>query len=366
MTTTLPAGVHAPAFLPMMEPVLRRGRSVLDRALLPGDEPEHRLHTLLARAADRGLDGVVIFGAAHLPENLVYYANYTPTTFHGALVARAGVPPVLFAGKGGARDHPYIRTVSWVSDIRYAAAIGPAAVAVADSWSVPWQRLGVVGLDTTLPHAVRGGVAAALGDRITDVDDLVIDQRREKSPRELAVLAAAEDLAGRAAEAGTEAYQQGAGRRSALAAADFAARAGGAHDCRISVGAPLGGIAPFSEIRDDRGPLSAVVAAEYLGYWGLAAVRLELDPPDDHALDQAVSGLRPGATVAGALAGAAGTFLVNGLGCGLVEAPAGTDPSAVLRAHDVVSVMHLRPGPHGPELAVRTVVVVAAGARTLS
>jgi len=365
MTTTVPTEVQAPTFLPTMEPVLRRGRSYLDRALLPGDEPEHRLHTLLERAGERGLDGVVIFGSAHLPENLIYYANYCPTTFHGALVARAGVPPVLFAGKGGARDHPYIRTVSWVSDIRYAAAIGPAAVEVADSWGVPWQRLGVVGLDTTLPHAVRDGIAAAFGDRLTDVDDLVIEQRRQKSPRERAVLAAAEDVARSAAEAATAAYQQGAGRRSALAAADYAARAGGAHDCRISVGAPLAGVAPFSEIGDDRGPLSAVIAAEYLGYWGLATVRLELDPPDAGPMEQVVAGLRPGATVAEATAGVADPFLVNGLGCGLVEAPAGAAPDTVLQANDVLSVVQLHPGPHGLELAVRTVVVDASGARAL-
>ena len=365
MTTTVSKVLQTPSFLPTMEPVLRRGRSYLDRSILPGDEPEHRLHTLLVRAEERGLDGVVVFGSAHLPENLVYYANYCPTTFHGALVARAGVPPVLFAGKGGARDHPYIRTVSWVSDIRYAAAIGPAVIEVADSWGVPWQRLGVVGLDTALPHAVRDDIVAALGKRIIETDDLAAEQRRRKSPRERAVLAAAEGLARSAVEAAAKAYEQGAGRRSALAAADFAARAGGAHDSRISVGAPFAEVVPFSEIGDDRGPLSAIVAVEYLGYWGLAAVRLELESPDTRPMDRVIAGLRPGATVRSAVVGQADTFLINGLGCGLVEAPVGATPGTVVQANDVLSVVHVRRGPYGLELAVRTVVVDATGARVL-
>jgi hypothetical protein len=377
MTSTTSVPVSAPAVLSMMQPVLRRGRSFLDREMLPGDENEKRLNALLARAAERGLDGVVIFGAAHLPENLVYYANYTPTTFHGALVARAGESPVLFAGKGGARDHPYIRTVSWVAEIRYAAPLGAAVVEVADSWSTPGQRLGVVGLQTTLPHEVADEVLAALGERAVAIDDLVEHQRRDKSAREIAVLATANGIAHRAAAAAADAYAGGAGRRSALAAADFSARAGDAHDCRITAATSLGGIAAMSEVGDDRGPLSAVVAAEYLGYWGMAAIRLGPDGtgPDggsdgaNPALDRIVARLRPGVDSRDALgpdADGAGTFLVNGIGCGLAEAPGWPDEATTLRENDVLTIVHLAPSAHGLDLDVRTVVVEATGARPLS
>ena len=182
--------------VPMMQPVLRRGRSTLDRTVLPGDENESRLTRLLGEATAQGLDGVVVFGAAHLPENLVYYTNYTPTTFHGVLIARPGHPPTLYAGKGGARDHPYIRTVSWVADIRYAADLGTAIAEQTADWGGRTGRLGVAGLDTTLPHAVRDGVVEALGDRLVAIDDVVVAQRRAKTPRELEVLRRARDLAG--------------------------------------------------------------------------------------------------------------------------------------------------------------------------
>src|SRR4051812_19171431 len=102
MTTTMstgPASIAEATAIPFMEPVLRRGRSYLDREFLPGDENESRLTRLLEQVGDHGLDGVVLFGAAHLPETLAYYANYTPTTFHGVLIARPGEPPVLLAGK---------------------------------------------------------------------------------------------------------------------------------------------------------------------------------------------------------------------------------------------------------------------------
>jgi hypothetical protein len=222
----------------MMQPVLRRGRSYLDRELLPGDENEARLQALLDQAAEQGLAGVVIFAAAHTPENLDYYANYIPTTFHGTLIARRGTPPTLIAGKGGARDHPYIRTVSWVADIRYAAELGETIAEITADWG---GSLGVAGLDTSLPHEVRAGVVAALDGRITPIDDLVAQQRRSKSARELVVLQRANDLARAAASAAVESYRAGAGRRSALAAADYAARAGNAHDCRVTVGTERGG-----------------------------------------------------------------------------------------------------------------------------
>lgn len=357
------AVVSAPACVPFMQPVLRRGRSYLDRELLPGDENEKRLTDLLVAAGERDLDGVVIFGAAHTPENLGYYANYTPTTFHGALVARPGQPPVLFAGKGGARDHPYIRTVSWVADIRYTANIGAGIVEIADGWATNW-RVGIAGLDTALPHEVRDEVAEALGDRYLVIDDLVAEQRRAKSAREIAVLGRAHDVAGLAARAATISYAEGAGRRTALAAADYAARAGGAHDCRITaaMSADCGGLVAMSEVRDDRGPLAALVAVEYLGYWGMAAVHLDAGTDADGELDRVVARLRPGvepADVFGDQRADAGTFLVNGIGCGLVESPNwGDGGSPRLRAQDVVTVVHVdADGPAGLGLDVRTVVL---------
>lgn len=320
--------------MPFMEPVLRRGRSYLDRELLPGDENESRLTRLLDRAAEQGLDGVVLFGAAHLPEALVYYANYTPTTFHGALVARPGEPPVLYAGKGGARDHPYIRTVSWVADIRYAADLGAAIRELTDGWEGGSGRLGVHGLDTTLPHHVRDGVVAALEGRLVPIDELVAAQRRVKSARELEVLRRARDLAATAAGAAASALSSGAGRRTALAAADHAARAGGAHDCRITAAVEGGGVATIAEVDDDPGAVDALIAVEYLGYWGMAPI-----------------GAGNGLTAADLTAA---DVLVNGIGCGLSEAPYAGEPPA---EGDVVTVVR--------GFDVRTVVITPEGGREL-
>jgi hypothetical protein len=366
LTTTVP---DTGTDLPFMQPVLRRGRSYLDRAVLPGDENESRLTRLLAQLADQGLDGVVLLGAAHLPDNLVYYANYTPTTFHGVLIARTGEPPILLAGKGGARDHPYIRTVSWVSDVRYAADIGEAVAEATASWSGGTGRFGVAGLDTTLPWAVRDGLVAAVGDRAVAVDDVVAAQRRVKTPRELAVLRRAGEVARIGAEAAAVAAGAGAGRRTALAAADHAARAAGAHDCRITAGAPSGGLTTLAEVTDDPGPVSAVVAAEFLGYWGVATVDVAAaaEPGRSEALDRVVAALRPDRSAADAVASAgdpAARYLVNGIGCGLAEAPL-SDVGVTLVDGDVVTVVRQAAGPHGLELSVRTVQVTAEGGRDL-
>jgi hypothetical protein len=363
MTMTTSA---APETLPTMQPVLRRGRSFLDRDLLPGDENESRLATLLATAAEQGLDGVIIFGAAHLPENLVYYANYTPTTFHGALIARAAIPPTLIAGKGGARDHPYIRTVSWVADIRYAADLGATIVDIVNEWDAPAERLGVAGLDTTLPHEVRDGVVAALGNRLTEIDDLVAEQRRAKSAGEIVVLERARQIAARAAEAAVAAYADGAGRRSALAAADFVARAGSAHDCRVTAGSADGSVATISEVDDDRGPLSAIVAVEYLGYWGLAGIDVMTSPATDAGLDRVISRLRPGVDARDVLdPSSTDRYVINGIGCGPAEAPAwSAQPRTLLIENDVITIIRERID-NGLQLAVATVVVTADGAREI-
>jgi len=194
-----------------------------------------------------------------------------------------------------------------------------------------------------------------------------VDQRRGKSAREIAVLATANDIARRAAAAAVEAYDGGAGRRAALAAADYAARAGNAHDCRITAGTRLGGIAGISEVRDDRGPLTAVIAAEYLGYWGIAAIRLGTEAVDNLALDRVVARLRPGVDARTVLADGDDSFLVNGIGCGLVEAPSwGVEPDAALRPNDVLSVVHLGAASGALELDVRTVVIDETGARPLA
>jgi hypothetical protein len=349
--------------IPLMNPVLRRGRSYLDRELLPGDENESRLTWLLAAATERGLAGVVVFAASHLPENLAYYANYIPTTFHGALVARPGEPPVLLAGKGGARDHPYIRTVSWVGDIRYAADYGDTVRELTAAWGED-AKVGVAGLDTTLPHAVRAGVVEALGDRLVPIDDLVAAQRRRKSARELAVLGQARALAERAAAAAVEAYGAGSGRRTALAAADYAARAGGAHDCRITVGTDSG-VGTLSEIDDSTAPASAVIALEYLGYWGVAGVDLSGGDPDVAALDEIVAGLRAG-LLPGDVVGAGETgsdrYLINGIGTGPAEQPG---PEDGLAEGDVVSIVRVRSGLDGTSFAVRMAQVGVGGGREL-
>jgi len=58
-------------------------------------------------------------------------------------------------GKGGARDHPYIRTVSWVNDIRYASPI------VYQELSMIPAAAGFLLL--TLRRRGRGAVRAAVG-----------------------------------------------------------------------------------------------------------------------------------------------------------------------------------------------------------
>lgn len=350
-----------------MNPVLRRGRSALDRELLPADESEGRLERLLAAATAQGLDGVLVFGNAHMPQDLVYFANYMPTTFIGTIVARPGHPPTLIAGKGGARDHPYIRTISWIDDIRFYPDLGRGLRTIVDAWGLDAPRLGTVGLDTTLPHEIQEGVVAAIpaGQRAT-LDAEVVAMRRVKSARELLVMRSATETARHAADAAVAAYEGGATRREALAAADFTARSQGAEDCRVVAGS-RDGIVPLSEVQDDPdAPFSLLVAVEALGYWG-SATATSGGPAGDDVLDEVVAGLRPGLRVGDALprTGAAEGFLVSGIGCALGEYPDwDKHPDAELAEGEVVGIVHWR-GDGTTVLTSRTVVLESSGTRDL-
>lgn len=364
--------------IPTMQPVLRRGRSVLDRQLLPADEFERRLERLLEIASDAGLDGVVIFGNAHLPENLVYFANYMPTTFLGTIVARPGHPPVLIAGKGGARDHPYIKTISSISDVRFYPDLGEGITAIIGEWGQRVApRLGVVGLDVALPHEVHDSVVAAIAeDNRVPFDAQATALRRPKDARELLVMRSVAEVAQRAAAAAITAFDGGAGRREALAAADFSARSNNAEDCRVITGSP-DGIVTLSEAEGDpSAPFSLLVAVEMLGYWGVATATSGAadgsvagsGAGEDEALSGVADRLRPGVRVGEVLpATPAGTegFLVSAIGCGLSEYPdSDSAPDAVLAAGDVISIVHWRAGAC-TVLSSRTLVLDHRGARNL-
>jgi hypothetical protein len=356
--------------IPTMQPVLRRGRSVLDRQVLPADEFEGRLERLLDTASAAGLDGVVIFGNAHMPENVLYFANYMPTTFIGTIVARPGHPATLIAGKGGARDHPYIKTISSISDVRFYADLGDGVRTIVGEWGQQdMPRLGVIGLDVALPHEVRDSVVAAIPeDRRVSLDAQAIEMRRAKTARELLVMRDVTSVARQAAAAAVTAYEGGVSRREALAAADFSARSNNAEDCRVITGSP-DGIVALSEAQDDpSAPFSLLVAVEMLGYWGVATATSGGPAGADDTLSRVIAELRPGARASEVLPRSAdGTegFLVSGIGCGLSEYPDwATAPDAELAAGDVISVVHWRAGA-STVLSSQTLVLDHAGARNL-
>jgi hypothetical protein len=122
----------------------------------------------------------------------------------------------------------------------------------------------------------------------------------------------------------------------------------------------------MAEVTDQPGPLSAVVAVEYLGYWGMAGVTTG-SAGTESDLEAFLARLRPGTTARDAVEAESSdttTYVVNGIGCDLVEAPTLVD-AATLAEGDVLAVVRQRRGASGLELAVRTVVVGAEGGREI-
>jgi Xaa-Pro aminopeptidase len=308
-----------------MNNVLKRGRTVWDRSLLSEDEYVERVRALREVMAERGLDAVVSIGHSAHTGNFTYLSGYVPPLGWMSVVLGAEAGPVLVSG-GGSREIPFVRTQTWIEDIRTSPSLftGPAEV-VAETiaeLASPGARVGVVGALEDLAAAARTELLAALGAyEVVEVDDLLTGLRAVKRPREQLVLARAHAVAEGAVADAVAAWEDGASNTAALIAAERGVRIRGARDARIlgtQAGEVLEPVEEHSEHRGER--LVVFCAVEYLGYWAQAcgtAGDAQEGPAARRAVDAMMGAARPGAP-ASALAAAA-----------IAELPAGSDDVAL-------------------------------------
>jgi Xaa-Pro aminopeptidase len=290
-----------------MENVLKRGRTVWDRSLLPEDEYVERVRAVRDVARAAGLDAVVSIGHSTHTGNFTYLSGLVPPIGWMAVVLGHEARPVLVSG-GGSRDLPFLRTQTWIEDIRTSRSLfaGPAeAVSAALADMVDGgARIGLVGAREDLAPGAYTELLAALGAyEVVEVDDLLAGLRAAKRPREHVALRRSLDIARAAVAAAVEAFQDGASTSAALIEAERTMRLRGARDARVLGNLYGQELAPVEEHRDDRGErLVVYCAAEYLGYWaqacageGAAARR---------AVEAMVAGAAPGAAAASLVAAA--------------------------------------------------------------
>jgi Xaa-Pro aminopeptidase len=362
-----------------MEPVMKHGRSTWDRAQLPPDEFEERRLVVERAAEAMGAVAVVGFADSSHPGLVGYLSNYLTAGALATLICVPGVEPTLLAGLGGGRDHPFIKGMSLVQDVRWFPQLGAGIALVLEEHGVIGGRIAVAGFDECFNRARADGVLAALaGYEVVTFDDALDGLRRNKREREMSAMRAGRAILGEAGSAFLASLQATGDVHGALVVAERVAKLRGCRDFRALALARDGSLRPWPEggagsTSWSSDPFMVYVAAEYLGYWS----DLGVSGPDQgattalcaQALEVAQAALRAGssgASLQGALhdrLGAAAdrvTLEATGMGLTLVETPLlSHDDSALGREGDLVCLrVWVRDG-QAVTVATRQVLVEA-------
>ncbi len=365
-----------------MEPVLKRGYSSWDRAVLPDDEFALRVEGVRHALREARLGALVVVNYSLLGVMVDYadMAYLSGLQSGGALLVPLQGEPA-FVSFGGGRELAFMRALTWLPIVPGAGKAFELLPSELKGRGVASGRIGVVGA-TGLGPSVAARIRDALaGFELVPFDAELRALRAVKRPRELLAMQITQGIANAAVAAGVAAFVAGGDNRAAMLEAERAARGLKARDVRVlaSMGGPE--LRPWEGRLDGRhAPLRLWVAAQYQGYWAEAAATAP--GVHDDAAGKAVramqAAVRAGVT-AGEVAGAGvaalppsavDSALAYGLGgtIGLAHAE-GTAivPRSAERlvAGSVVALRaHLADAPHA-SLASVLVVVGAEGAAPL-
>src|SRR3954451_21004832 len=96
-----------------MEPLLKRGCTAWDRALLPLDEFGERVRAVQAEMQAAGLGALVVLGNAYEYADFAYLAG---SPAGGAVVVLPEGEPALITSSGG-RELPFLSTLTWITAV---------------------------------------------------------------------------------------------------------------------------------------------------------------------------------------------------------------------------------------------------------
>jgi Xaa-Pro dipeptidase len=257
-----------------LQPTLRLGRDVWDRTAMPIAEFISRADVLRAAMADAGLDALLLYGRG-LNEcgHPTYLANYIVKLPFSALVVlpRDGEPALIFEGATRGRDAA--KATTWIDDVRPCWNIAEACVSVLEERGLTNQRLGLAGMPRLVPYDEWRQLVVGLGRAaLVDAEAIVDRQRAIKSPREVAQMRRASELAMAAARRLSD-VRAGRITESDLAAEIMRdARRAGAEDIRLMIARPAEthwAFRPPEEHRLDEDTTFVLhLAVSWERYWG--------------------------------------------------------------------------------------------------
>ncbi|MEO8465679.1 MAG: aminopeptidase P family N-terminal domain-containing protein [Gammaproteobacteria bacterium] len=275
-----------------MEPVLKRGYSSWDRAVLPDDEFALRVEGVRRALREARLGALVVVNYSLLGVMVDYadMAYLSGLQSGGALVVPLEGDPA-FVSFGGGRELAFMRALTWLPIVPGAGKAFEMLPSELKARGVASGRIGIVGIAGIAPTVVtriRDGLA---GFELVPFDAELRALRAVKRPRELLAMRMTQGIVDGAVAAGVAAFAASGDNRSAMLEAERAARALKARDVRVlaSMGGPE--LRPWEGRLDGRhAPLRLWVAAQYQGYWAEAAATTP--PPREDAAGKAVRAMQ--------------------------------------------------------------------------
>ena len=261
-----------------MEPVLKRGYSSWDRAVLPDDEFALRVEGVRHALREARLGALVVVNYSLLGVMVDYadMAYLSGLQSGGALLVPLEGEPA-FVSFGGGRELAFMRALTWLPIVPGA---GKAFELLPSELKARGVASGRIGIAPPVVARIRDALA---GFEPVPFDAELRVLRAVKRPRELLAMRISQSITEAAVAAGVAAFAAGGDNRTAMLEAERAARALKARDVRVlaSMGGPE--LRPWEGRLDGRhAPLRLWVAAQYQGYWAEAAATTPL-PPDDVA-----------------------------------------------------------------------------------
>jgi Xaa-Pro aminopeptidase len=282
-----------------MEPVLKRGYTAWDQALLPADEFTERVGVVRAAMRAAGLDALLVWGNQYEYADFTYLAGMPSA---GTLLLTHEGDPAVFTG-GGGRELPFQRSLTWIPQLSAAGPMpGKSLQTALRERDVANGSVGTVGTHL-LSAATYSNVNDSLTDyRLKDFGNEFRGLRARKRPREIATVATALRIATDAANAAVEAFSSGATTTEAMVAAERTARVNKARDIRILANVDSADLRPFEGLSPARrSPLLLWIGVDYHGYWADTAVTSPNSASSSQAaksVDAMTSAAKAGATTA--------------------------------------------------------------------
>jgi creatinase/prolidase-like protein len=285
-----------------MEPVLKRGYSSWDRAVLPDDEFALRVDGVRRALREAKLGALVVVNYSLLGVMVDYadMAYLSGLQSGGALVVPLDGDPA-FVSFGGGRELAFMRALTWLPIVPGAGKAFELLQSELKARGVAGGKIGIAGVAGIAPNVAARIRDALAGFELVPFDAQLRALRAVKRPRELLAMRIAHGIVEAAVGAGAAAFAAGGDNRTAMLEAERAARALRARDVRVlaSMGGPE--LRPWEGRLDGRhAPLRLWVAAQYQGYWAEAAVTAPA--PRDGAAGRAVRAMQA-AVRGGAAAG---------------------------------------------------------------